>query len=164
MGVNKINSRLQIMICHNSLVTNSILKKMGINNTDLCNFCTNEKDTIAHYLWDCQFSQRFWRDFQNIVREKCENCTRLVLNVELVLFGNSENTKTDEIFNQIMLWAKYFVYKCRIDKIKPALPIFLKYLKTKYEEDKYIHCVEMSYLEFNRKWYPYKKLVATEMR
>ena len=36
----------QTKICHRILVTNSILKDMGVVENNVCNFCLTEKDTI----------------------------------------------------------------------------------------------------------------------
>ena len=93
------------------------------------------------------------------MKEKCENCSNLKLIVELILFGNEENTKTDDAFDQIILLAKYFIYKCRIDKIKPNIEHFLKELKTSYDAEKYSHSLETTYTRFVKKWYPYQQLV-----
>ena len=45
----------QLRICFRILVTNKILKEMGIAQNDECNFCKSEKDAIDHYLWDSAY-------------------------------------------------------------------------------------------------------------
>ena len=54
LGVNNIKEIklkwFQVKICHRILVTNSILLHMNITDSDKCNFCLREKDTILHYL------------------------------------------------------------------------------------------------------------------
>ena len=152
----------QIRLCHNILVTNSILKKMGIENSDKCSFCRKEKDSIQHYLWDCEFVQNFWRNLEGLIREKCENCARMKLHTELVLFGNDERTHTDEVFDRIILYAKYFVYKCRINKIKPYTQHFLTELRYNYKTEEYMYYMEMKRNEFHIKWFPYQKLLGNE--
>ena len=132
---------------------------MGIASSENCSFCDKEKDSVQHYLWFCNFSQDFWRDIEKLFREKCDNCFRMKLNVELVLFGNDEHTTTDEVFDQIILFAKHFVYKCRIHKIKPNIKHFLKELKQMYDIEKYSQYKKMMYMEFHKKWYPYQNLL-----
>ena len=50
----------QIRICFRILVTNNTLMRMGLVESDKCNFCVTEKDSIHHYVWFCNFTQRYW--------------------------------------------------------------------------------------------------------
>ena len=153
----------QLRLCHNILVTNCILKKMGISERDMCTFCENEKDSVQHYLWYCTFSQCFWTQLENVLKDKCEQCQRVKFNIELVLFGNDDVTKTDDQFDHIILLAKYFLYKNKIKKTKPEIKNFLHELKIQYETEKYMYSLEMKYTEFCRQWYPYEKLLETDV-
>ena len=62
--VNKIKeSKLkwfQLRICYRIIVTNSKLHSMKIVDSNKCNFCHEEKDTILHYLFECQHVHIFW--------------------------------------------------------------------------------------------------------
>ena len=78
----------------------------------------------------------------------------------MILFGKDKNTKTDECFDDILLRAKFYIYKCRINKIVPNIQIFVNYeLKTFYKIDKYVHYLEMNTEKFYRKWLLYADLV-----
>ncbi len=132
---------------------------MGLVNSDMCNFSCIEKDTVQHYLWCCRFSQCFWKELQNASREKCENCLRISFSIELVLFGIDEKIKTDLVFDEILLHAKYFLYICRIQKTRLNIHNFMKDLQLKYMIDKQMHYTEMKSIEFERKWSPYKQLL-----
>ena len=148
----------QIRINHRIIVTNSILKNMRVVENNTCNFCDREKDTVFHYLWQCDHVQTFWKDFENCLKAKCPNCDRLTLNASLVLFGSDGNSKTDECFLFILLHAKHFVYKCRINKCKPTMQIFLKSLTIVRIVDRYVHSLRMEYQKFVLKWIPYNAL------
>ena len=126
---------------------------------DKCSFCAKERDTIQHYLWFCEHVQDFWNDFEALMIAKCENCFRLKLNSELVLFGNDEKTKTNEGFEYILMLAKYFVYICKINNIRPRICMFINELKSQYKTDHLIHCMEMQLAHFHIKWLPYKRLI-----
>ena len=151
----------QIRLCHNILVNNIILKKMGVTSSDMCNFCRNEKDSVQHYLWQCTFSQYFWDELEKTLTEKCTHCSQLKLNSELVLFGNDSKTKTDTTLDQVILQAKHFIYRCRINKMKPTLELFLRDLKLTINAEKYIYSLEMKYSKFVKKWCSYQTLVDT---
>ena len=60
----------------------------------------------------------------------------------------------------ILLHAKFFVYKCRLNKLKPTLEAFINNLKDIYEVDKHEHLMEMTYEKFVRKWTLYNHLVT----
>ena len=149
----------QMKIVYRILVSNSILFKMNIVHSDKCNFCLLEKDSVIHYLWECTHVQQFWADFLNLIKSKCNHCDRLGLNSSLILFGNDGNTKTDACFDDILLRTKFFIYKCRINKIKPTIQYFTNDLKQAYKVDEYVHKIEMHVEEFHRKWLLYVNLV-----
>jgi hypothetical protein len=51
---------LTFVILHRTLPTNTFLVKIGIKNSDLCNFCKNDTDSIPHYIWICPVVKLFW--------------------------------------------------------------------------------------------------------
>ena len=55
--------------------------------------------------------------------------------------------------------AKFFVYICRLNKLKPILEAYIKNLKHMYEVDKHVHLMEMTYEKF-KKWTPHDYLVT----
>ena len=133
---------------------------MNIAESNACNFCNIDKDTILHYLWECPHVQTFWNNFLDLLKEKCAHCDRLELNSTLILFGTDHNTKTDICFDDILLKAKCYIYKCRINIIKPSVQHFVNGdLKQMYKIDKYIHYLEMNIDIFYRKWLLYSNIV-----
>ena len=97
---------------------------MKVLPNNKCSFWNIEKDSIFHYLWDCQHSQNLWIDFLKSLRENCENRGNLLLSKSIVLFGYDSNIKTDKGFDYVLLQAKIFVYKCRITCTIPKMMIF----------------------------------------
>jgi hypothetical protein len=149
----------QMKIYYRILVTNSMLCSMKVVDTNVCNFCKIEKDTVFHYLWECEHVQNFWHELVNCMKENCTNCDRLELNPTLVLFGNDGKTVTDLGFRHIMLAAKFFIYKCRINKIKPRIHNYLQELSIIYKTDQYVYKMNMDPVAFIKKWAAYSNLV-----
>ena len=58
----------------------------------------------------------FWEEFTACLKEKCYNCARLILNLNLILFGVSQNIRTDKPFDFILLYAKFYIHKCKLNK------------------------------------------------
>ena len=137
-------------ICYRILVTNSILKDMGVVENNVCNFCSTEKDTIFHFMCQCEHTQSFWVMFEMCLKEKSFNCARFSINPTLILLRHDGKT-TDEGFDFILLHAKFFVYKCRLNKLKPTLEAFINNLKHIYEVEEHVHLMEMTYEKFVKK-------------
>ena len=153
----------QLKICYRVLVTNSMLVRMNIVNSNKCNFCLTERDTILHYLWDCPHVQIFWKDFVDLLKQKCANCQRLTLSSTFVLFGKDHYIKTDNCFDEILMKAKYYIFKCRINKVKPNLRFFVNNdLKQMYKVDKYVHYLEMKIDKFYGKWLLYANIIENQ--
>lgn len=149
----------QIRIMQRILVTNSILSSMGISASNQCNFCLQERDNVLHYLCNCVHVEAFWTDYVNLLKRFCMHCDRLTMSKTLILFGKEDYTRTDEGFDFILLHAKLFIYKCRINKTKPRIEQFRNELRYIYNIDKHVHLLEMSLEKFNRKWMLYLGLL-----
>ena len=91
------------------------------------------------------------------LKEKSFNCARFSINSTLILFGHDGKT-TDEGFDFILLRAKFFVYRCRLNELKPKLEAFINNLKHIYEVAKHVDLMEMAYGKFIKKWTPYNYL------
>ena len=77
-----------------------------------------------------------------------------------MLFGKDNNTKTDDCFEHILLTAKYYIYKCRFNKVKPNIHFFFNHeLKIIYKIDKDVHYLKMNVDKFYRKWLLYASVV-----
>ena len=66
---------------------------------------------------------------------------------------------TTSIFDLIILQAKFFIYKCKINKTIPQLHSFKRYLKTNFEVYKYNAKLNMSYDKIVIEWCPYQQLI-----
>ena len=149
----------QIKINHRIIVTNKILSKMGVSQSDNCNFCEVEKDSILHYLWECIQVQEFWSRLLQWIKSKCKHCDKVRLTTELILFGKDNKNKTDKALDTIILNAKYFIYKCRINKIKPTIENFQRELKNIIQCEKYSYYIQMKENKFENKWKLYMPLL-----
>ena len=66
-GIKKIKKNREIKlrwfqtkICCGILVTNSILKDTGVVKNNVCTFCLIEKDTVLHFMCQCEHTQSYW--------------------------------------------------------------------------------------------------------
>ena len=81
---------------------------------------------------------------------------------KLILFGISDNIKTDKGLDLIISWSKFFIYKAKLSKVQPRIQTFLQTLKFRWTTAKYVSIVNGSQTEFNKIWHPYLPLVDVD--
>ena len=131
---------------------------MSISDTDKCTFCAQEKENIQHIFWSCPYVVAFWENFQNTMNTKCENIS-LTLSECIVLFGYDRFFKSDNLFDLILLMAKFHIYTCKCNNVLPNMNIFLHTLKLRYEMEKYVARRDMSYNSFSVRWLTFLPLI-----
>ena len=149
----------QIRLVHRIIATNVVLMHMGIENDITCSFCRQDRDSVNHIFWSCTHVRSFWEQFQIVLNAGCSNATSVTLNENIVLFGHDIHFKSDNTFDLIILQAKFFIYKCKINKTIPQLHSFKRYLKTNFEVYKYNTKLNMSYDKIIIEWCPYQPLI-----
>ena len=152
----------QMKIIHRCIGTNIVLAKMGIAENDQCSFCTASRDDIAHLFWNCAVVQHFWGDFVNRMKEKCPNASNMKMSAALAILGYDQAIIIDDIAYFIILYAKQFLYKCKLNKCAPNMQALLRMLKYRYQIEEYISRKNMSYEKFVLDWQPYVALFCDE--
>ena len=109
----------EIRIVHRILATNSLLQKVGILLDTRCSFGCGEEETIIHLFCHCRFVEPFWRRIHSLINVKC-NLNIPEWNHVDILFGNKT---LDKVINQIILQAKFYIYKSRVNKFSHMLVI-----------------------------------------
>ncbi len=131
---------------------------MGVTNTLYCTFCNEERDSIEHFFWNCQYIQLFWTSLEQVIREKCENAVYVKISQNVALFGCDNNIKTDEVFDYIILLSKLYIYKCKMQSSPPNIQTFQKELKFRYKLEEHNARLNCDLLKFNINWYFYKQI------
>ena len=148
----------QLRILHRCLGTNVILKEIGARSDDKCSFCSVEKDKIDHMFWYCTVVERFWNGLIDLFKEKCNNASNAKVTPLLVLLGYDKDIHTDNVFDFIILFAKYYIYSCKMGSNVPQMSVFLRKLKFRYNVDEYNARINFDYPNFSMKWANYKQL------
>ena len=153
---------LQMRIIHRIIATNIVLNKMGVTANTQCGFCNDEKDSTEHMFWECACIRRFWTSLETILKEKCEGALNVKFTQNLVLFATEIDIKTDTVFDLVILEAKQFIYKCKLDNCLPTLSCFLQQLMLKYKIDEYNAKISGELPTFILNWLCYKPVLKTE--
>ena len=97
--------------------TTTLLVNICRSDNYKCTFCSEVEESIVHLFWDCKFTFKYWKDFQNWINSNLNASVSLTQNT--VLFGNY--IFKDYVFNNILLVLKFNIYKSRVKKTKTLL-------------------------------------------
>ena len=129
------------------IYTNSKLFNCGIKESAVCFLCNEEEETFIHYFYECEVTQRFWRETLNWVKEQMKS--NIIFSKSEILLGIQ--TEGMYFWSFIFLIAKYYLFLCH-DKEWPNLENF----KNKVNEIRLIeynvavNCDKMK--KHNSKW------------
>ncbi len=135
----------QFKILHRYIAVNKLLAQIGIVNSDSCTFCKKETEDIQHCFWNCTEITPFWNQFQTHLLG-----SSLELTLKDVILGllDFETSK----FNFLILHAKYYIYICKMDESKPRYAVFVNFLKSCRETEKFIAVRNNRFNNWSNKW------------
>jgi exonuclease III len=102
----------QFRFIHMILPTNVFLYKIGKVDDDLCSFCKIEKETLNHLMWSCNCVSLFWKEIISWLRD-----LNIIINISYreICLGIYD-TNHFAFINMIIIFAKKFIYKCRVQE------------------------------------------------
>ena len=125
-GVNNAIKELQYKILNKYLAVNVYLTKIKLKNSDLCSFGCNQQETVNHLFFSCEKTQTFWRNLFNEIEIKTQ--TKIEYDLKSIILGHKQNFYQIDI-NYIILSAKYYIYRCKLEDSRPLLSTFIKQFK-----------------------------------
>ena len=150
---------LQIRIVHRILATNIVLKEMGVKANDLCTFCEDERDSIDHVFWKCNYARLYWTGLENAIHVSCAHAVNFKFTEKLVLFGTDDNIRTDHVIDFIIVLAKSFLYSCKLNNRIPFFNEFRKHLQSRFKIEEYNAKLYMNVNNFRNNWVYYMPLI-----
>jgi len=148
----------QIKLLHRLIPTNRYLHMRRLKDNAYCTFCDSEEENLMHLFWNCRFSMSLWKDLESLLHNMCTHCSRLTFSQKLIVFGVEEGIKTDTAMDFIILFAKFYIFKCKILGNKPYIAILRKELKNRYVIERKT-CEYEHRSKFDMLWFPYLKLL-----
>ena len=116
------------------------------------------KAYLSKHRIECRFVQKFWKDLETMLKSKCYNCARFSFKMDLVIFGISNGIETDKAIDFIMLFAKFYIYKCRFLDITPNHTSFIVQLKHRLSIERILALKRNNLNQFQILWLPYLQL------
>ena len=151
---------LQFRILHNILTTNRSVSKFKQEQSHLCTFCNAHSETIPHLIWECSKTKMFWKELSTIFNRRVLHSHKFQFTKNLVILGICNTIKTDKVCNIIILMAKFFIYRCKVNKTELNLKCFLSEIYNRYCIEKQIN---MNSVSFRNSWGPYINLFKSLM-
>ena len=148
----------QLRLIHRILPTKKYLALCKLTDSSQCSFCNDNTESLSHLFWHCIHVRKFWEELQKLLYENCIHCTRFKFKEELILFGCAENVYTDKPMNLIILFAKFYIYKCKFESNKPSLKPFLQQLANRIRIEKTIANCNNKYNKHKEEWFVYEPL------
>ena len=98
----------QYRLLQRALVTNINLHKWGLEGSDLCFFCNEERETIMHLMSSCSEVSLLWQQVKIWIEENFK--TQIDLNPTKIIFNRLVQPKK-HIANFICLLTKQYIYR-----------------------------------------------------
>jgi hypothetical protein len=136
---------MQIVRC------NDFLCKHGLVNSNLCDFCNMCTETPMHLFWECHITQTFWSCLTTFINSKVVG---FKINKQVISLGILSDKQIDNLFNFIIIYAKYYIYSCKLQKRFPCLIVFKHKLKKIMEIEKQIALNHDNHNTYEAKWLP----------
>ena len=152
----------QLRLLHRLLPTQRFLFLRRIVDSSICNFCEQSEQTLCLMLFDCNVVRDFWLELQHEISQKYLHCFNLTLDKELVLFGMKENVHTDTVLDFIILFAKFYLYKCKLQNKLPQLTLFTALLKDRHKIERYMAIINGSLAKFEGQWFLYTNIIEND--
>ena len=139
---------LQYQIIHRYFPCRYNLSKWYHTNEENCNTCTNKRDTIEHFFYECIPVKKLWEDLTKWFKNA--TLTSFPLGCLDVLFGVSNNNNETYLnaLNFCIILCKAFISQQKSKLQDITLHLFLKKLSKRLESEKYIAMINNRYDDF----------------
>lgn len=106
--------------------------RFNVGDSNLCQICKVEIETVEHLFFQCSLVNKFWNDALRWMQQRIP--VRLILSWEFIKFGLLiKDKKVSYVINNVLLLLKFYIHKCKFFKIPPKLVVFKEEFKVYLE-------------------------------
>ena len=139
----------QYKILSNITFTNQKLFKLKMIESLLCTFCKRETESLEHLFFYCYVTKFFWEAFCSWLIE-CSIALQPL--THYIVFGIFNVEKDFDILNHVVLAAKLYIYKCKLNNVNPSLQAYKAKIRGVYQIEKRIATSRNKLTKHFRKW------------
>ena len=145
----------QYKILNNIVFTNEKMFRLKMIDSPLCTFCKREIESIEHLFFYCNVTKTFWEAFCSWL----SNCNINIQSFKIIeiLFGIFNIGDDFIILNHLILTAKLYIYRCKLNSVHPILRVYKAKIKAVYQVEKKIASRRNKLTKHTKKW---EKLLA----
>ena len=116
----------QFRLQQRALVTNIHLVKWGMAESDLCELCKVERETMLHLFVKCEKTKKLWEEVKKYLKDLGAIEEEISMQPANILF-NTVLSRSNSVANFIVLITKYYIYSQRC----MGKSLFMKELEAK---------------------------------
>jgi len=130
------------------ILTNRVLMKMGIKETNVCYICNKEQESLSHLFDRCTVTKRLWERLKLWYDEKTGLDNNFDMYTVMFKFVEIENSLTRFVFWRCM----YYIYLSKLDNVIPTFECFLHKLKAQERIEFETLCKKGKMANYISKW------------
>ena len=138
----------QYKTLNNIIFANQKLFKLKMIESPLCTFCKTE--SLEHLFFNSYVTKFFWEACCSWLIECSISLQPLTLTD--IVFGIFNVVNDFDILNHLVLAAKLYIYKCKLNNVNPSLQVFKAKNKGVYQIEKRIATSRNKVTKHFRKW------------
>ena len=140
----------QYKILNGYLALNPLLQKMHVKDSSKCSFCHQEKETIAHIFFTCKYTKIILESFDIWIAVSGINGFNI--SEKNIIFGVNTGVSNKDLLNMLLIFLKYYIYRCRFDDKIPNFEGYLEYVRWNFLIEKKIAENTFKLEQHARKW------------
>ncbi len=111
----------QFKMVHRIIFSNSKLCKWGLIESDKCDLCKEEVETVRHLFCECKVVKPFWENVRTWVNS--QTGINIVMNISEMLLGTPQ--EIPPVIDLFYTVAKMYIYNCKFNKTQPQMKVFI---------------------------------------
>ena len=131
------------------------LYKINYIDSNVCNFCHTQPETLEHLFYLCPKVLKLWKDIEQWIGDNGEN---IILDKNTILFGIIKNRNI--FINWLIVNIKYYIYRMKIQKHGLKKEVLFKIISKKLNIEKYRFYKNCHFKEFDEQWAPWQIILV----
>ena len=140
----------QYKVLNNIVFTNEKMFRLNMTDSPSCTFCKREVESFEHLFFYCDVTKTFWEAFCSWLGEcKVKFQPFTIMDIIFGVF----NTEDDYIIlNHLILTAKFYIYKCKLNLVNPSLRVYRAKISKVYQVERKIAARRNKLTKHFQKW------------
>ena len=146
----------QYRLIHRILGTKDLLRKMQLEDSNICRICQCETESLMHLFVHCSHVVNLWSSLELLIYSS--TCKRLVFSQEDIILGYLYNDNNYYPVNTIIAVTKSYIFSSAVHGAIPNINALKHKLQKQFRYQLHVN-MEMNRTDkFNCQWLPYRKL------